>query len=156
MRNHEAEFPGTDEMMAFEAFNVNPPPKPEQATAQLAKLASTFQVSAPDLIAQYQDFQRFALIVHQQNGNQDAFECWRASVQKVCTRNDRMALHPCSALLPVLIRLGAFRPRLRARHSKTRNFNVSGLDSRWGLHIGCREELQPLSRCVIQGARKHE
>ena len=103
-------------MRAFEAVNVNPPPKPEQATAQLAKLASIFQVSAPDLISQHADFQQFALTVHQQSGNQDAFECWRASVQKVCTRNDRMALHPCSALLPVLIRLGAFRPRLKTRN----------------------------------------
>ena len=107
-------------MMAFEAFNVNPPPKPEQAATQLAKLASIFQVSAPDLIAQHADFQRFALIVHQQNGNQDAFECWRASVLRVCLRSDRMALHPCSALLPVIMRLGAFRPCLRDPKTRIR------------------------------------
>jgi hypothetical protein len=98
--------------MAFGAFKLDPPPAADRVVAQLTQLAATFHFSAAELIAQHQDFQRFAFIQHKHSGSMDNFECWRASVQKVCARKDRVVEHPCSTLMSLLARLGAFRGRL--------------------------------------------
>ena len=95
----EAEFPGTETLLAFEVFSLKTPPVPSKCRLSIEKLCDTFKLEVPvaDVVEQFHDFQKFAIFQDKQHGALDSFDCWKQSILKV------------SSIRQLVARLGAFR-----------------------------------------------